>query len=127
MSSICLYRKHGSAEHEILGGFCGRDSNRLDRGGQAALRGVDAVLNVDCGEIGITIQIEGDNDIARAIVAAGRGHVLHALSAINLLLERNCDGAFDRLRAGPNVGAGYANLRRGKVRKLRDWQRRNDR
>ena len=64
-------RKDGSAEHEILGRFDDGNSSGLHRVGKASLGGVDAVLNVDGGEVGVAVEVEGGDDTAGAVVAAG--------------------------------------------------------
>ncbi len=90
--------------------------------GQASLGGVHAVLDVHRGQVGIAVQIEGGNDGAGTVIAAGRGDVLHSLGAVDLLLERDGDGGFHRLRAGAGVKAGHRDLRRSESGKLRNRQ-----
>ncbi len=51
-----LGREHGRAQHEIVGGLGDGDAGGLDRVRQPSLGGVDAVLNVDRGQIGIAIR-----------------------------------------------------------------------
>ena len=41
--------------------------------------------------------------VRHAAVGARRGHVGHALDAVDRLLERRGDGALDRLRVGTGV------------------------
>ncbi len=89
------------------------------------MRRVDAVLNVNGGQVGIAGEVEGDGDAAGSIVAAGGGDVLHALGAVDLLLQRNGDRAFYRLCAGTGVETGDADLRGSQIWKLRDGQRGN--
>ena len=118
-------RKYGGAEDEVLRSFGDRDSDLLDRVGEAALGSVDAVLYVDGGEVGVASDIEGGGDAADAVVGAGRGDVLHALGAVDLLLEGSGDSGFNGLGAGSGVGGGDGDLGRSEIGKLRDGERRN--
>jgi hypothetical protein len=115
------------AKDEVLRTLGRRYADGLHRGGQTSLRRVDSVLDVDRSQVWIAVQIECGRDAARSIVAAGGGHILHPLRAVDLLLQRNGDRAFHSLGAGPDVSAGNAYLRRRQVGKLRDRQRGNDR
>src|SRR5439155_17362384 len=117
----------GRAKNEILRSLDRRDPDILDRRWEAAQCRIDAILYVDGRDVGIAIQIKGHPDAARSVVATGRGHVLHSLGAVDLLLQRNRDRAFYRLRARTNVEAGNAHLRRSQVGKLRNRQRGNHR
>src|SRR5208282_712100 len=95
----------------------------LDRVGETSLSSVDAVLDVDGGQVGIASDIESGGDGADAVVAAGGGNVLHALGAVDLLLENGGDGGFDGLGAGSGINGADTDLGRGEVGKLRDGQR----
>ena len=55
---LLLSANDGRAEHEILRRLRDRDADRLHRAGQASLRRVDAVLDVDGGQVGIAGQVE---------------------------------------------------------------------
>ena len=61
---------------------------------QTAERLVDAVLDVNGGDVGIARHVERDGDLADAAVRAGRGHVEHALDAVDGLLERRASPPF---------------------------------
>ena len=119
-------RKDSGAKHEVLRTLLHRDTDLLDRVGQASQGGVDPVLDVHGSEVGVAGEIEGRRDLAEAIVAAGGSDVLHALGAVDLLLERRGDRRFHRLRAGPGIDAGDADLRRREIGELRDGQCGND-
>jgi hypothetical protein len=97
----------------------------LDRSGETSGSSVDAVLDVDGGEVGIAVEIEGSGDLADAVVVAGGGDVLHAFGAVDLLLERRSNGGFDSLSAGPGIDGDDTDLRRREVRELCDGQRGN--
>ena len=97
----------------------------LDRSGETSGSSVDAVLDVDGGEVGIAVEIESGGDLADAVVVAGGGDVLHAFSAVDLLLERRGNGGLDGLGAGPGIDGGDSDLRRREIRKLCDGQRRD--
>ena len=60
-----------------------------------------------------------------AAVGARRGHVEHALDAVDRLLERRRDRGLDCLRVGAGVERGDGDLRRRQLGILRDRQRRN--
>ncbi len=125
---ICCCRRRTAAPNtKFCDVFCRRDAHRFDRARQPSLRRVYAVLNVDRRQVWIAGQIKRGDDAAGPIIAAGGSDVLHPLRAVDLLLEGNRDRALHRLRAGPDVDAGDAHLRRRQIRKLRDRQRRNHR
>ncbi len=50
---------------------------------------------------------------------------MHALNAVDLLLQRNGDGRFHDLRVGAHVIAGDRDLRRSEIRVQGDRKRRN--
>ena len=60
-----------------------------------------------------------------AAVGARRGHVEHALDAVDRLLERRRDRGLDFLRVGAGVERGDVDLRRREARVLRDRHRRD--
>ena len=57
-----------------------------------------------------------------AVIRARRGHVGHALDAVDLLLERRRHRVGDDLRARAGIVRAHHDLRRRDVRKLRDRQ-----
>ena len=63
--------------------------------------------------------------VRHAAVGARRGHVEHALDAVDRLLERRGDRGLDRLRVGAGVERGDVDLRRRQLRILRDRHRRD--
>ena len=101
------------------------DAGVLDFLRKPAECGGDAVLHVDGGDVQVVARAEGDVDAAGAVVGAGRGDVVHALDAVDLLLQRNGDRRLHHLRIGADVVAGDVDLRRSQVRIERDWQRGN--
>ena len=66
---------------------------------------------------------ERDVDAAGAVVTAGGGDVVHALDAVDLLLQRSGDGGLDHLRVGAYIVAGDRDLRRRQRGIQRDRQR----
>ena len=63
--------------------------------------------------------------LREARVRARGPHVLHALDAVDDLLERRRDRAFDGLRVRAGVERGDGDRRRREIRIARDRQRRN--
>ena len=116
-------RKDRAAEDEILRGLGDGDSDLLDGGGEPSGSSVDAVLDVNRSEVGIAAEVESGGDGADAIVGAGGGDVLHALSAVDLLLEGGGNSGFDGLGAGSGIDGRDADLRRREIGKLRDGKR----
>src|SRR5437868_4719282 len=90
---------------------------------QPALRGRDAVLHVDRGDVEVVAGLEGDGDAGGAVVGGGGGHVTHALDAIDGLFENGGDGRLYVLRVGADVIGAHHDLRRRKLRIERDRQR----
>ena len=118
-------REDGAAEDEVLRGLGDGDADLLDGGGEPSGGGVDAVFDIDGGEVGIAVEIEGRRDGADAVVGAGGGDVLHPLGAVDLLFEGRGDGGFDGLGTGSGIDGRDANLRRRKIGELCDGERGN--
>ena len=89
-----------------------RDARRAHFRGQAAERLVDAVLHVDRRDILVARDVERHGDRADAAVGARRGHVEHALDAVDRLLERRGDRRLDLLRVRAGVERRDGDLRR---------------
>ena len=98
------------------------DAGVLDFLRQAALRGRHSVLHVDRGDVQVVAGVESYVDRAGAVVRTGGGDVVHALDAVDLLLQRNRDGGLDHLRVRADVVAGDRDLRRRQIRIQRDRQ-----
>ena len=92
--------------------------DRRKRGGR--LR--HPVLHVDRGDVERVADLEGDGDRRGAVIRARRGHVGHALDAVDLLLERSRHRVGDDLRACARVVGADDDLRRRNLRELRDRQ-----
>ena len=93
--------------------------------GQTSKRLVHAVLNVDLRQVLIARDVERDVDRRNTVVGARRGHVEHALDAIDRLLERRRDRGFNLLGVGTRVERRDVDLRRRQRRVLRDGHRRD--
>ena len=129
------------AEEEIVARAVGRDQvddqrevGRLLRHAHALalhllrelrLGDLHAVLDVDGGDVQVVADLERDRGAHAAVVRAVRGHVHHALDAVDLLLDRDGDGALDHLRARAGVAGRDLHGGRGDRRKLRDREQRN--
>ena len=88
--------------------------------GQPGLGDRQPVLHQDLGLVEVGADLEGDRQLVRAVAGAGRGHVEHALDAVDLLLDRRGDGVGEDLGVGAGVGRGDQDRRR---RDLRDTAR----
>ncbi len=73
----------------------------LDHVGQQRHGQGNAVLHEDLGHVQVHAVLERDGQVVRAVVGALRGHVEHALDAVDLLLDRRGDGLGDVAGAGP--------------------------
>ena len=67
------------------------------------MRKGDAVLHQHLGHVEVDAVLEGDGQGVGAVVGALRGHVHHALDAVDLLLDRRGDGVGDDLGAGAGI------------------------
>ena len=92
---------------------------------QAAKGLVDAILDIDGGQVYVAGHVESYGNLAAAVIAAGGTDVLHALHAVDGLFQRDSDGGFDGLRVCPDVAAGNYHLWRCEVWKLGYRKRRN--
>ena len=92
---------------------------------QPALRGGNAVLHVDSGDVQVVTGAEGYIDAAGAIVRTSRGNVMHALDAVDLLLERRGYSRLDYAGIRAHIVAGYSDLRGRERRIKRNGQRGN--
>ncbi|MNO65045.1 hypothetical protein D3C76_557850 [compost metagenome] len=89
---------------------------------QLGQRGLDLVVDVDGGLVGIGAHLEVHRQ-AHGAAGVGVGQLVdHALDAVDLLLQRRCHGLGDHLRAGAWVHGGHGHLRRKDFRVLRDRQ-----
>ena len=79
------------------------DALVLDRGRQQRHGQLHAVLDHDQGGVQVGADVEGDGQHVRAVVAHLRGHVQHALDAVDLLLDRRRHRVRNHLGAGPRV------------------------
>ena len=82
----------------------------LDQVGQDRLGQRYAVLHEHLRDVEVGSGLEGDGQGVVAVVGALRGHVHHALDAVDLLLDRGGHGVGDDLRRWPPDT--YAELRR---------------
>ena len=109
-------------ENEVRVLLLDRHAALIDDRRQRRSRLRNAVLDVDGSDIERVADIEGDGDGRRAVVRARRGHVGHALDAVDLLLERRRHGIGDDLRAGAGIVGADDDLRRRDLGELRDRQ-----
>src|SRR3984957_1325678 len=116
---------HARAKHEIAGRFANGNASGLHFVGHAAQRLIHAILNVHRGQVDVAADVERDVDAAGAVVAARRGHVLHAFDAVDGLLQWSGYRGFHRPRVSAVVERANAYLWRSQVRKLRDRKRGN--
>ena len=118
-------RIEARGKHEVRICLGDGDTGVLNFLGKTALRGGHAVLHVHRGDVQVVAGAEDHIDAAGAVVGAGRGDVVHALDAIDLLLQRNGDRGLHHLRIGAHVIAADVDLRRRQVGIEGNGQRRN--
>src|SRR5262249_35153848 len=92
-----VVRVNAGGKDKILGGLVDGDAVLVHFARQASLNIGHAVLHIDRSEIYVAVLLKDDVHAAGAIVAAGRGDVLHALDAVDLLLQRISDRGLDGL------------------------------
>ncbi len=102
--------------HHVGGRLLRLDADLGDLRRQGGLGRVHLVLHVDRGDVLRVADVEGHDDPADALAGAVRGHVDHALGAVDLLLDRRRDRVGDRLGVGPGVGGGDLHLRAARGR-----------
>ncbi|MNI33592.1 hypothetical protein D3C73_875500 [compost metagenome] len=90
--------------------------------GQFRLGQGDAVLDQHLGRIQVGARLERHGDGHRPVRGRGRGHVDHALDAIDLLLDRRGDGLGQGLSRGAGVGRADVDRRGGDLGILRQRQ-----
>ncbi len=117
-------RIEAGRKHEVRVRFGDGDAGVLDFLRQTAGRRRNAVLHVDRGDVQVIAGAKNDVDVAGAVVGTGRGDVVHALDAVDLLLQRRGHRRLHHLRVRAHVVAGNRHLRRRKSRIQRDRQRR---
>ena len=91
--------------------------------GKLRPRDSDAVLNENLCDIEIGAEGEGDRELQIAVRGRLAAHVEHVLDAVDLLLERGCDGIADDLRRGAGIGRADNNGGRRDLGILRHRQR----
>ena len=72
---------------------------------QARLGLLHAVVDVERRLVDVGADVEGHLDLTRAVRRRGRGHVEHALDAVDRVLDRRGDGLLDDLRRGARIEA----------------------
>ena len=90
--------------------------------GQRGERARHAVLDQDLRLVAVGADLEGDGERVLPVAGRERGHVDHALDAVDALLDRQRDLARDCRRAGAGIARGHHHRRRGDVGILRDRQ-----
>jgi hypothetical protein len=88
--------------------------------GQAPLGGADAVLHQHLGPVDVGADLERHGHRQVAVRGGLRGHVDHALDAVDLLLDRRGDRVGHRLRAGAGIVGVDGDGRRRDLRQLVD-------
>ncbi len=109
-------------QRHVAGGFADRQPAGLYFAGQTILRQVRRVLHIHRVRISVGVQIKDDGKIVAAAVRRGGGHVVHALDAVQLVLQHLGDGLIHRLRVGAGVAGGQIDGGRRNLRILRDGQ-----
>ena len=99
-----------------------RDADRLDVGRQRRRRCRCVVLHLDGVHIAVRARLEDDLQAVAARVIGVRGHVIHALRAVDLLLDDLRDRIIDDGRRSARVRRADGNRRRRNLRVLRNRQ-----
>ena len=99
-----------------------RDADLLDFGRQGRRRGRGVVLHFDGVHVAVRARLEHDLQAVAARVIGVRGHIVHALRAVDLLLDDLRDRIIDDGRRSARVRRRDGNGRRRNLRVLRDWQ-----
>ena len=107
--------------HVIRRFFC-RDAGRLNIGRQRRIRNRDVVLHFDRVHIAVGADFKRHSQTVSTGVVGVRGHVIHALRAVDLLLDDLRDGFVDDLRVRAGVSCRHADRRRRNLRILRNRQ-----
>ena len=120
----CVVRRQHEHDHQdVRAVLAGDDAVALHLLRQLRLRDRDPVLNQHLGLVEIGAELEGDGD--RQLPVRGRlaVEIEHVLDAVDLLLDRRCDGVGDGLRRGARILRGDHDGRRNHLRIFRDRQR----
>ena len=118
-------REEAQSAHEPRGVLDDGDAVGADVGRHPSQRLVDAVLDVDRRQVGVTVDAEGDRDGAHPAVGARRLEIGHPLHAVDHLFERRGHGRFHRLGVGAGVDRRHRHRGRGQLGKAGDRNRRN--
>ena len=97
-----IVRADGHRQQDLRLALGHRDPLLQDLLRQLALGDGDLVLHVHRGDVLVGADLEGDSQRIGAVVGALRVHIDHVRHAVDLLLDRRCDGLLD----GGGVGAG---------------------
>ena len=100
-----LGRVDGDAHQHVGRAFLHGDAGLLDDVGQRRQRQADAILHQHLRHVQIDAVLERDRQVVGAVVGAARGHVEHALDAVDLLLDRRGHRAGHVLGAGAGIVA----------------------
>ncbi len=117
---VAVVRRKEIDDHQHVGRLLAdRDPLVLDLGRQLRHGERHAVLHHDEGRVHVGADIEGDGQGVRAVVAHLRGHVEHAVDAVDLLLDRRRHRIGHHRSAGPGIVDGHRDARRRDPRVLR--------
>ncbi len=103
---------HGDREQDVRRLLPSRDARLFDHVRQSGHRQGHAVLHEDLGHVQVHVVLEGHVQAVLAVVGALRGHVHHALDAVDLLFDRRRDRLRDVLGAGAGEAAHDRDARR---------------
>ena len=117
-----LRRMDGDVHQGVGGALLGRQAGRQHLLRQLGVGLGGAVLDLDRGDVGVGLEVEGDIEGVLAVFGRGRAHVQHLFDAVDLLLDRQGDAVLDDLGVGPRISAADPHRRQGDLRKLGDRQ-----
>ncbi len=121
---VAAIRRADEDDHQPVGRqLAGGDAPAPHLLRQARQGGGDGALHQDLRPVRIRAEAEGDGQHHPPIGGGLRGHVEHALGAVDLLLDRRRHRIRHHLRGGAGVGGGDDDGGRRHVRVFRDGQR----
>src|SRR5262249_5751975 len=123
VGTAALFGEEVDDQEDVGRLFLDGDAAALDQLGQDGLGQGLTVLHEHLGDVQVGAGLERDRQRVAAVVGTLRGHVHHALDAVDLLLDGRGHGVGDDLGVGAGVGRRHLDGGRRDFRVLRYRQR----